>query len=590
MSAYTYPIALAILSVAVALAERFFPWRPEQKQLRRTLFSDLLHLVFNGHFLGVILFGIATYRVLPHVDSWLSSIGLRDSVYLGAASDWPLWVQIPFVLLVLDFVQWCIHVSLHRIPLLWRFHQTHHSVVDGEMDWIVSFRFQWTEVVVYKTVQYLPLAFFGFAPTAIMVHAIFGTLIGHLNHSNLDLGRSWIRYVFNTPRMHIWHHDYDRGGRTTVNFGIIFSIWDWLFGTAAIPAEAPRRIGFRGVEAFPKTFFGQTAWPLGSAFAGSRVGRIAGGLIGVAILAGGAWLAQPPSVDPRAEFGLHAKRAGFRHPEHLVSVDELRGALDSDALVLLDARPFARAEEGHIEGAQPVWRPDWSTDVPVPGTARDARELRALLEVRGADDGDSIVLYGDGGPEPFRLWWLMKRRLGVDARILDGGLDAWKAAGLPVVTGLPERPAPGELSIHEGHEATNRWADVAALRETHGGVLVDGRSPSEFTGAVVHPDVTRGGHVPGALNLEWTAVQRSADDKRLADVETLRRRFEAAGVTASADEPIVAMCQSGTRSAALLFGLHQVGVPMARLHNYDGSWAEYHALELPDESCAVQQC
>ena len=72
--AYAYPIALAVVSAAVMLAERLFPLR-RQAQVRATFGSDLLHLVFNGHFLGVIVFGIASAYVLPTFDGWLEAAG-----------------------------------------------------------------------------------------------------------------------------------------------------------------------------------------------------------------------------------------------------------------------------------------------------------------------------------------------------------------------------------------------------------------------------------------------------------------------------------------------------------------------------------
>lgn len=260
--AWIYPVFLLVVSALVMLAERWWPWRPEQRQLRPGLWSDVIHLVFNGHFLGVVFFGVASHHLLPHVDEWLARMGWTAVVHRGAASDWPVWVQVPVALLVIDFVQWCVHNLLHRVPFLWRFHETHHSVKDGEMDWIVSFRFQWTEVVVYRMVQYLPLAWFGFGEVAVLVHATVGTLVGHLNHSNLDLGHGWWRYVFNSPRMHLWHHDFDRATGATVNYGIIFSAWDWIFGTAYLPGHTPRKLGFVGVEAFPDDFFSQVIWPV----------------------------------------------------------------------------------------------------------------------------------------------------------------------------------------------------------------------------------------------------------------------------------------------------------------------------------------
>ena len=245
MSPWTYPVALVAISALVAALERRFPWRA-QRQLRPGLGSDLAYLVFNGHFLGLVLYGIATHRVLPPIHARLEAMGLGEALFAEAAATWPLWAQIPAVLLGLDFIQWCVHNALHRVPLLWSFHQTHHSVVDGEMDWIVAFRFQWTEVVVYRSVLYLH------------------------------------------------HHDYDREGARTVNFGIIFSLWDWLFGTAFLPEHAPKRLGFRGVEAMPKGFLAQVGWPVTGWLGASTAARVGGAALGVLLLGLGFALAQPP--------------------------------------------------------------------------------------------------------------------------------------------------------------------------------------------------------------------------------------------------------------------------------------------------------
>ncbi|MBI4821489.1 MAG: sterol desaturase family protein [Deltaproteobacteria bacterium] len=258
----SYPVVLAVLSGLVLVAEALRPWRRSQPQLRRGLVSDLLHLVFNGHYLGLAIFFVSSKYIIPAIDGPLSTIGLHSWVYLGAAASWPPWAQAVTALVVLDFIQWWIHRLLHAVPWLWTFHKVHHSVVDGEMDWIVSFRFHWFEAVLYKGLQYFPMAFFGFSGEAMMVQAAIGTLVGHLNHSNLDLGHGPWRYLFNSPRMHIWHHDYDIADGRVKNFGIVFSAWDWLFGTAHLPDQPPRAIGFEGVERLPRQFFGRLLWPL----------------------------------------------------------------------------------------------------------------------------------------------------------------------------------------------------------------------------------------------------------------------------------------------------------------------------------------
>jgi sterol desaturase/sphingolipid hydroxylase (fatty acid hydroxylase superfamily) len=244
--------ALAAISLFVAVAERLRPWRPAQRALRRALPWDLAHLVVNGHFLGVALY-IAFERVCA---APLASAGLSEG---RLAVAWPLWLQIAVALPLIDLLQWGVHNALHRVPFLWPIHQVHHSVKDGEMDWVVSFRFHWFEVVVYKAALYLPLLPFGFSGDALMVHAVFGTLIGHLNHANLDISWGPLRYLLNSPRMHLWHHD--RDAARAVNFGIIFSCWDWLFGTAKMPPSPPRAIGFDGDEAMPVDVVRQSLWP-----------------------------------------------------------------------------------------------------------------------------------------------------------------------------------------------------------------------------------------------------------------------------------------------------------------------------------------
>lgn len=286
MGAYLYPLSLAIISVFVMAAERLWPLRA-QRQLRPGLASDLVHLVFNGHFLGVILYGIAEHRILPTVGPWLGNLPKN------LAGSWPLYVQIPVALLLIDFMDWCVHNLLHRVPGLWALHQTHHSVVDGEMDWIVAFRFQWTEVVLYKTLRYLPMLILGFGVEAIMVHAIFGTLIGHLNHANLDLGHGPWRFVLNSPRMHLWHHNYHADAKSTVNYGIIFSIWDWVFKTAYMPDAPPAKIGFSSVERFPKNFFAQASWPLPGLLKLAKPSGLFACVVGGLVLLLGWWLHLP---------------------------------------------------------------------------------------------------------------------------------------------------------------------------------------------------------------------------------------------------------------------------------------------------------
>jgi len=603
---WVYPIALAIASAAVALAEALAPARPQQRQWRRHLASDFVYLVFNGHLLGLLLYALAMRWVLPPIDDALARHGVIDVVYRNVAAEWPLWVQIGVALVLLDFAQWLIHNLLHRVPWLWELHKTHHTVADGEMDWIVSFRFHWLELVVYRIGLYLPLAFFGFAPAAVLVHAVVGTVVGHLNHSNLALGRGAWRYIFNSPRMHIWHHDAAANGRTTVNFGIIFSTWDWLFGTALLPDHPPVRLGFSDDAAMPGDFFGQQAWPLSRlvaphAWLGSALGA---GLIV------GAWLfghhgsapartpmfgetaaqSQPAEDHYRyartpdaatialAHFGDDARAAGFAHPDELVSVRELAAALGSPSLCIIDVRANRGFDTGHIPSAQRMERDGYSVSSPIAGLSRRADELEAALRRRGVGSSSVLVLYGDGGPEPYRLFWTLRVVGGYHARVLDGGLDAWKRAGHGLAAGPPRAVAFGDVTLTPTGTPALLWAQIAPTART-GAVLLDARSDREFSGSVQHPEAARAGHIPGARNLEWLALLRGADDSRLKPVAELRVALAGAGVDGSA--PVITYCQTGTRSSLAWFAMRQAGMPDDQVINYNGSWSEYSRLDQP---------
>jgi thiosulfate/3-mercaptopyruvate sulfurtransferase len=268
----------------------------------------------------------------------------------------------------------------------------------------------------------------------------------------------------------------------------------------------------------------------------------------------------------------------------MVSVAELAKALGAPSLVLLDVRPEKRFALGHIPGARPLYRSDYSSSDEVPGLSRTPDELEQLLRARGVRKGSTVVLYGDGGPEPYRLWWTLRSVADFDSRVLDGGLQAWKAAGHHVAGGDGLEIAEGDVTV--GTPATppiQRWPETSAFITTHPGTrLIDTRSTIEFDGSEQHPKAGRAGHIPEAVHLDWAEVLRDkAQDHRLRPPTELRDLFARHGV--EEDTPVVTYCQSGTRSAAVYFALYQLGFNTDQTLNYDGSWAEYSRLDLPVE-------
>jgi sterol desaturase/sphingolipid hydroxylase (fatty acid hydroxylase superfamily) len=260
---YFWLIAISLLCLVL---ERLAPWRKGQKVLRPGIAQDLFWLVFNGHYLGLI-FALLGGRAIQLLNTALHEAGLPVPESLQLLSGSPVWVQFVVLVVVKDFVEWNIHRLLHNVPWLWEFHKLHHSIV--ELDWIGNFRFHWMEIVVYQGLTYFPLVVLGVDGRVILAIAIAATLIGHLNHSNLDISWGPARYLINSPRMHVWHHDRDWPSDRPhgVNFGICLSAWDWLFGTAywpgreKSPEQQPGRLGFDGLERFPRGLLGRLFYP-----------------------------------------------------------------------------------------------------------------------------------------------------------------------------------------------------------------------------------------------------------------------------------------------------------------------------------------
>jgi sterol desaturase/sphingolipid hydroxylase (fatty acid hydroxylase superfamily) len=257
---------LVVISLAFLVLERLFPWRKDQPLLRPGSLRDLGFLALNGHLFSLwtgALSGALAAGATSALRSW--GFGLDGS----PVPHWPFLTQFLVFLVFADLLQWGVHNLLHRVPWLWTLHQVHHSITT--MDWIGNWRFHWMEILVYKSLQWLPLAWLDASPAAVFAVALVTTVWGDLNHANLDLELGPLRYLVNGPRMHLWHHDQSSEGGAAKNFGIVFSAWDYLFGTAYWPRErSPERLGYPGMEEMPATLAGQALWPLTRERQGSR--------------------------------------------------------------------------------------------------------------------------------------------------------------------------------------------------------------------------------------------------------------------------------------------------------------------------------
>lgn len=253
-----YFYGLIVISLLVWGLEMIFPWRKNQRIFRKDFWLDGFYMFFN-----FFIFSLAVAGFYALIGALNEDLGITmKTLAILDMSAWPMWVPLIVFFIVLDFVQWVTHVALHRFEWMWRFHQVHHSV--EEMGFAAHLRYHWMENILYKPLKTLGVMVIGgFEPEQAYIVHFAAITIGHLNHANVHITWGPLKYIFNNPVMHLWHHVYDlpEGRRYGINFGISLSLWDYLFGTASIPKDdAHIRLGYPGVEHMPPSFVQQLTY------------------------------------------------------------------------------------------------------------------------------------------------------------------------------------------------------------------------------------------------------------------------------------------------------------------------------------------
>jgi sterol desaturase/sphingolipid hydroxylase (fatty acid hydroxylase superfamily) len=254
-------------SIVIYGAERLFPWRKNQPAIRQDFWIDAFYLLWN-----YFLFSLVAYSALSSVfvelfKDFLGLFGITNVVALHI-EELSNWWKLLIVFVLRDFMQWNIHRLLHNVSWMWEFHKVHHSV--EEMGFAALLRYHFMENIIYRSLEYLPLAMIGFGLHDFFIVHMFTLITGQLGHANLYLPMGKLQFLLNGPQMHLWHHakEFPESHPRGYNYGITLSVWDYLFKTNYFPrVDKDVPVGLSAADAaFPRDFVGQMVEPFKKAF------------------------------------------------------------------------------------------------------------------------------------------------------------------------------------------------------------------------------------------------------------------------------------------------------------------------------------
>ncbi len=256
--------------------------------------------------------------------------------------------------------------------------------------------------------------------------------------------------------------------------------------------------------------------------------------------------------------------------DYFVQTDWL--AENRSKVVILDARQTPLFILGHIKGAHHLPRSGFLDKRDgVKSLVPTTTAFETLMQEFGITPETTVVTYAeDDNPYAARLAWTLRYHGHNKVLVLDGGYEKWSKEGHPT-TLLPTAAAiPSNYRVSSPGNARAEADYVLTQLGNPSVVIWDTRTPEEYDGTKVRAD--RGGHIPGAIHLNWTNLQHEVDGVKVLKSESeIRELLTKHGITSG--QEIIAHCQTGIRSSYATLVLQGLGY--TEVKNYDGSWIEW---------------
>lgn len=233
-------IAMIAAFPAILVLERFWPANAAQSRFSGGLLCDFIWFVFTPVFLVAIIIPVEDLLRTIYSDVFgLGVISFMDRL--------PLAAQVVFVVLLSDFMGWCAHVLRHKSSVVWQFHAIHHS--QKELNYFSTARIHPGDGIAIVVVRFLPFTALDthIALPAFVVWTSIERVYEMFTHSNVRTNMGPLKYVLVTPQSHRVHHS-SRPEHRDQNFGNVFSIWDFMFGTQCLDFDVYPETGVQDKE------------------------------------------------------------------------------------------------------------------------------------------------------------------------------------------------------------------------------------------------------------------------------------------------------------------------------------------------------
>jgi lathosterol oxidase len=240
---------MLLMAIIYVPLERIWPQYPEQGTFRKEWTLDVVYFM-STH----LPIQILSFLVLLPATQAVKYLGVPVLQHSIARLPW--LVQFFLAVVLADVCEYFIHLALHKVPFLWRFHAVHHP--SKALDWIAGSRSHFIDDTLVRGFILAPLML-GFSQSILMAYLIFVTLHATWTHCNFGPNANWLEKFVVMPRYHHWHHTSQEEG-IDKNFAIHFPWIDKIFGTYYYPDYWPERYGLDGEEIAPG-FVGQTIDP-----------------------------------------------------------------------------------------------------------------------------------------------------------------------------------------------------------------------------------------------------------------------------------------------------------------------------------------